>query len=58
MYRLGLNDLDAAIAVARKGSFRAAAFDLGMSTTAPAEDPSAARWPGNSARQLTSLTQG
>lgn len=34
MYRPGLNDLDAAIAIARKGSFRAAALDLGMSTTA------------------------
>jgi DNA-binding transcriptional LysR family regulator len=34
MYRLGLNDLDAVIAIARKGSFRAAALDLGMSTTA------------------------
>ena len=34
MYRPGLNDLDAVIAIARKGSFRAAALDLGMSTTA------------------------
>ena len=34
MYRPGLNDLDAAIAIASKGSFRAAALDLGMSTTA------------------------
>lgn len=34
MYRPGLNDLDAVIAVARRGSFRAAALDLGMSTTA------------------------
>ena len=34
MYRLGLNDLDAVIAIARRGSFRAAALDLGMSTTA------------------------
>lgn len=34
MYRLGLNDLDAVIAIAHKGSFRAAALDLGMSTTA------------------------
>ena len=34
MFRPGLNDLDAAIAIARKGSFRAAALDLGMSTTA------------------------
>jgi DNA-binding transcriptional LysR family regulator len=34
MPKPGLNDLDAAIAVARKGSFRAAAVDLGMSTTA------------------------
>jgi DNA-binding transcriptional LysR family regulator len=33
MYRPGLNDLDAAIAIARRGSFRAAALDLGMSTT-------------------------
>lgn len=30
----GLNDLDAVIAIARRGSFRAAALDLGMSTTA------------------------
>ncbi len=34
MYRPGLNDLDAVIAIARRGSFRAAALDLGMSTTA------------------------
>jgi DNA-binding transcriptional LysR family regulator len=34
MYRPGLNDLDAVIAIARKASFRAAALDLGMSTTA------------------------
>jgi DNA-binding transcriptional LysR family regulator len=34
MYRPGLNDLDAVIAIARKGSFRAAALDLGVSTTA------------------------
>lgn len=34
MYRPGLNDLDAVIAIARQGSFRAAALDLGMSTTA------------------------
>jgi DNA-binding transcriptional LysR family regulator len=34
MYRPGLNDLDAVIAIARKGSFRVAALDLGMSTTA------------------------
>lgn len=34
MYRPGLNDLDAVMAVARRGSFRAAALDLGMSTTA------------------------
>ena len=34
MYRPGLNDLDAVIAIAHKGSFRAAALDLGMSTTA------------------------
>ena len=31
MYRPGLNDLDAIIAIARKASFRAAALDLGMS---------------------------
>ncbi|PSJ40711.1 LysR family transcriptional regulator [Allosphingosinicella deserti] len=30
----GLGDLDAVIAVSRRGSFRAAALDLGMSTTA------------------------
>jgi len=30
----GLRDLDAVMAVSRKGSFRAAALDLGMSTTA------------------------
>jgi DNA-binding transcriptional LysR family regulator len=34
MYRPGLNDLDAVIAVARRASFRVAALDLGMSTTA------------------------
>ncbi len=34
MHRPGLNDLDAVIAIARRGSFRAAALDLGMSTTA------------------------
>jgi len=34
MDRLGLNDLDAVIAIARRGSFRAAAVDLGMSTSA------------------------
>ena len=34
MYRPGLNDLDAVIAIARRASFRAAALDLGMSTTA------------------------
>ncbi|WP_262299563.1 LysR family transcriptional regulator [Microvirga sesbaniae] len=34
MYRPGLNDLDAVVAVARKASFRAAALELGMSTTA------------------------
>lgn len=34
MYRPGLNDLDAVIAIARRGSFRAAALDLGMSTSA------------------------
>jgi DNA-binding transcriptional LysR family regulator len=34
MYRPGLNDLDAVVAIARRGSFRAAALDLGMSTTA------------------------
>jgi DNA-binding transcriptional LysR family regulator len=34
MYRPGLNDLDAAIAIARRRSFRAAALDLGMSATA------------------------
>jgi DNA-binding transcriptional LysR family regulator len=34
MYRPGLNDFDAVIAVARKASFRAAALELGMSTTA------------------------
>jgi DNA-binding transcriptional LysR family regulator len=34
MYRPGLNDLDVVIAIARKSSFRAAALDLGMSTTA------------------------
>lgn len=34
MYWPGLKDLDAVMAVARRGSFRAAALDLGMSTTA------------------------
>jgi DNA-binding transcriptional LysR family regulator len=34
MYRPGLNDLAAVIAIARRASFRAAALDLGMSTTA------------------------
>lgn len=34
MYRPGVNDLDAVIAIARRASFRAAAIDLGMSTTA------------------------
>ena len=34
MYRAGLNDLAAVIAIAKRGSFRAAALDLGMSTTA------------------------
>ncbi len=34
MRNLGLSDLDAALAVARRASFRAAALDLGMSTTA------------------------
>jgi DNA-binding transcriptional LysR family regulator len=34
MYRPGLNDLDAVIAIARRTSFRAAALDLHMSTTA------------------------
>jgi DNA-binding transcriptional LysR family regulator len=34
MYRPGLNDLNAVIAIARRASFRAAALDLGMSTTA------------------------
>ena len=34
MYRPGLNDLDAVIAIARRASFRVAALDLGMSTTA------------------------
>ena len=34
MYQPGLNDLDAVIAIARRASFRAAALDLGMSTTA------------------------
>jgi hypothetical protein len=33
MYRPGLSDLDAVIAVAREGSFRRAALALGMSTT-------------------------
>ncbi len=34
MYRFGLADLDAVVAVAREGSFRGAARALGMSTTA------------------------
>lgn len=34
MYHPGLNDLDAVLAVARRSSFRGAALDLGMSTTA------------------------
>ncbi|GAB5378329.1 MAG: LysR family transcriptional regulator [Acuticoccus sp.] len=34
MYRPALNDLHAVLAIARGGSFRAAALDLGMSTTA------------------------
>ena len=34
MYRPGLNDLDAVVSIARRGSFRAAALDLGISTTA------------------------
>lgn len=34
MYRPGLSDLDAVIAIARRASFRAAALDLGMSTSA------------------------
>lgn len=34
MYRPALNDLDAVIAIAKRCSFRAAAVDLGMSTTA------------------------
>jgi len=34
MYRPNLNDLDAVIAIVRRGSFRAAALDLGLSTTA------------------------
>lgn len=34
MYRPGLNDLEAVIAISRRASFRAAAVDLGMSATA------------------------
>lgn len=34
MERAGLNDLNAVIAIARRGTFRAAAIDLGVSTTA------------------------
>jgi DNA-binding transcriptional LysR family regulator len=34
MRKPGLNDLDAVVAIARKASFRAAALELGMSTTA------------------------
>ena len=33
MHRPALNDLDAVLAIARRASFRAAALDLGMSTT-------------------------
>jgi DNA-binding transcriptional LysR family regulator len=34
MYRPGLTDLGAVVAIARRGSFRAAALDLGVSTSA------------------------
>jgi DNA-binding transcriptional LysR family regulator len=34
MYRPGLTELEAIVAIARRASFRAAALDLGMSTTA------------------------
>ncbi len=34
MYRPGLNELEAVLAIAREGSFRGAALSLGMSTTA------------------------
>ncbi|HCS68583.1 MAG TPA: LysR family transcriptional regulator [Rhodospirillaceae bacterium] len=34
MYRPGLSDLDAVVAISREGSFRGAALALGMSTTA------------------------
>lgn len=34
MYRPGLGDLDAVVAIAHRGSFRGAALSLGMSTTA------------------------
>jgi len=34
MERAGLGDLEAVIAIARRGTFRAAAINLGMSTTA------------------------
>jgi DNA-binding transcriptional LysR family regulator len=34
MYKTALNDLEAVIAISRRGSFRAAALDLDMSTTA------------------------
>ena len=34
MLRLGLSDLDAVLAIARRASFRRAALDLGMSATA------------------------
>lgn len=34
MERAGLNELEAVVAIARRGSFRAAAIDVGMSTTA------------------------
>jgi DNA-binding transcriptional LysR family regulator len=34
MHQAGLKDLESVLAIARRGSFRAAAIDLGMSTTA------------------------
>ncbi|MDP1600415.1 LysR family transcriptional regulator, partial [Phenylobacterium sp.] len=34
MLRLGLSDLEAVLAIARRASFRRAALDLGMSATA------------------------
>ena len=34
MNRLAVNDLEAVLSIARKGSFRAAAVDLGLSATA------------------------